>query len=117
MREIIRPRQPTPVPRAGAGVVGLVALRGQILTAFDLGPRLGLDPRDPENTPYGIVLGEDRDQFCLLVDDVGEVGELDPERLVPPPATLDPRLKAIVRAAYRGSERLFLVLSPEGIKP
>ena len=117
VREIIRPRRPTPVPRGGEGVAGLIALRGRILTAFDLGPRLGLDARDPGYTPYGIVLDDERARVCLLVDDVGQVREIDPKRLGAPPADLDPRLEGVVEASYRGPRGLILVLSPEGIKP
>jgi chemotaxis signal transduction protein len=73
---------PTPVPQAPEGVMGLVSLRGQILTAFDAGPRLGLAPRKSADAPYGIVLDGG---FCLLVDEVGDVGEAHADRFEPPP--------------------------------
>ncbi|MHC4407796.1 MAG: chemotaxis protein CheW [Planctomycetota bacterium] len=114
VREVIRPRMPTPVPQAPEGVMGLVSLRGQILTAFDAGPRLGLAPRKSADAPYGIVLDGG---FCLLVDEVGDVGEAHADRFEPPPDDLAPELEGLVESAYRGRRTRFLVLSPLGIKP
>lgn len=113
VREVIRPRAPTPVPHAPEGVVGLVSLRGQILTTIDLGPRLG----DPARTdaPYGIVVELDDTVLCLLADQVGQVGEAKGDRLEPPPASLDPSLCDLVEAAYRAPRTLFLVLRPDAI--
>lgn len=117
VREVIRPRLPTPVPRAPTGVVGLVSLRGQILTAFDLGPSLGLEPRS--EAPFGIVVeveGETASEtICLLTDEVGEVGVADPSCLEPPPANLSPELQVVVEAAYRAPRNLFLVLAPSAV--
>ncbi|MHC4940350.1 MAG: chemotaxis protein CheW [Planctomycetota bacterium] len=113
VREVIRPRMPTPVPQAPEGVVGLVSLRGQILTAFDPGPRLGLEPRTRE-APYGIVIDGG---YCVLVDEVGDVGEAQPDRFEPPPGDLPAELAGVVEASYREHRVRFLVLSSAGIKP
>ena len=113
VREVIRPRAPTPVPHAPEGVVGLVALRGQVLTAVDLGPRLGDDTRT--DAPYGIVVAYGDTVFCLLADQVGQVGEAKDERVEPPPASLDPALCDLVAAAYRAPRTLYLVLRPDAI--
>jgi len=113
VREVIRPRLPTPVPRAPLGVVGLVSLRGQILTAFDLGPSLGLEPR--VEAPYAIVVELGDDMVCLLTDEVGEVGDADPSCLEPPPANLKPELRNVVERAYRTPDNLFLVLNPRAV--
>jgi purine-binding chemotaxis protein CheW len=113
VREVIRPRMPTPVPRAPTGVVGLVSLRGQILTAFDLGPSLGLDPRT--DAPYGVVLEVENETVCLLTDEVGEVGIAAAGCVEPAPANLSAELRMVVEGAYRGPRNLFLVLSPRAV--
>jgi len=117
VQEVLRPQHCTPVPRAPAGVVGLLALRGRIVTAYDLGPRLGLAPRPTADAPYGILLTGDSSHVCLLVDEVGEVGAAAPSRMEPVPAGIDERIRAIVEAAYRGPQSLFLVLSEAAVKP
>ena len=117
VREVMRPRSLTPVPMAPEGVVGLLSVRGRILTAYDIGPRLGLANRGGSRAPYGILIDSEAAPLCLMVDAVGEVGHPSPERLQPPPASLDERVRPYVEAAYQGARNLFLVLSEAAIAP
>ena len=114
VREVIRPGPPSPVPRAPEGVTGLLAHRGQVLTAYDLLPRLGLPPRVRPDAPFGLVLDGD---LCLLADEVGEVTEVDSSRFETPPSALTSGFAHLVESAYRGRHNLFLVLSADGIRP
>jgi len=50
IQEILRHQSMTPVPLAPPAVVGLINLRGQIVTAIDLRRRLGLPPRPEGQT-------------------------------------------------------------------
>ena len=117
VREVMRPRQVTPVPKAPEGVVGLLSVRGRVITAYDLGPRLGLAGRGNAPAPFGILIDSDSAPLCLMVDAIGEVGHPAPERMAPPPASLDARIQPYVEAAYRGPRNLFLVLAREAIVP
>ena len=117
VQAVLRPGRCTPVPCAPEGVVGLLSLRGRIVTAFDLGPRLGLAQRPTPDAPFGILLASESADLCLLVDGLGEVGEAVPNRLEPVPTNIDERVRSMVEAAYRGPRNLFLVLSEEAIKP
>ena len=49
-------REITPVPKAPKYVRGLVNLRGETITVFDLGIRLGLAPRDITEASHNVVL-------------------------------------------------------------
>ena len=117
VQEVLRPQRCTPVPCAPEGVVGLLALRGRIVTAYDLGPRLGLEPRATSEANFGILVASESSALCLLVDELGEVGVAAPARLEPVPAGINERIRPIVEAAYRGPQSLFLVLSEEAVKP
>ena len=77
VQEVLRLSQVTPVPHAPPEVVGVINLRGKIVTLLDTGLILGLGPaaRDRESR---IFLIEDRGEFLgLLVDRVGEVIEVE----------------------------------------
>ncbi len=81
VREINRILDITPVPRAPVYVRGLVNLRGQTLTVFDLGIRLGLAPRAVTEESHNVVLKQQL--VGLLVDSIGNIvqcDELDIER-------------------------------------
>ncbi|MFM2002585.1 MAG: hypothetical protein RI963_2011 [Planctomycetota bacterium] len=120
VQEINRIQQLAPVPLAPPAVRGLINLRGQIVTAIDLRERLGfppLDPatRDPVTRPVNIIIPSDEGPVSFLVDEVGDVIDVDDRDFEPPPATLDPAAKAYTRGVYKLPDRLLLVLEIEPI--
>ena len=86
VREIVRLRPITPVPRVPAAVRGVLSLRGEIVQVIDLRQRLGLPTSGDENPRRRIVVlhGEDGQMTGLLVDRVSEVLRLRDEDLRPP---------------------------------
>jgi len=86
VREIVRMRAITPMPRVPAPVLGVIALRGEVIQVLDLRRRLGLPPAEPTRTTRIVVLhGEDGRVAGLRVDAVTEVLRL-PEDAVRPAA-------------------------------
>lgn len=86
VREIVRLRPITPVPRVPAAVRGVLSLRGEIVQVIDLRLRLGLAPAPVEGQRRRIVVlhGDDGQMTGLLVDRVSEVLRLrDDELRVP----------------------------------
>lgn len=74
VREIIRPRETTPMPRVPDCVIGVVAMRGEIVQVVDLRMRLGLALSAPTRRSRVIVLHGDDDRVTgVLVDAVREV--------------------------------------------
>jgi purine-binding chemotaxis protein CheW len=74
VREIVRVRPITPVPRLPAAVIGVISLRGQVLQVIDLRLRLGL-PGVAGARRARIVVAHDGDGRVagILVDAVEEV--------------------------------------------
>ncbi len=74
VREILRMRTITPVPRVPAVVRGVITLRGQVVEVLDLRRRLGLPEREPDRrTRIVLVQGDDGRASGLVVDKVHEV--------------------------------------------
>jgi purine-binding chemotaxis protein CheW len=74
VREIVRIRPITPVPRTPEDVSGVISLRGQIVQVLDLRRRLGLERVEPGRRSRVIVVhGGDGRVAGLLVDAVTEV--------------------------------------------
>ena len=86
VREIVRLRPITPVPRMPGAVCGVLSLRGEIVQVIDLRLRLGLPPSSAKSPRRRIVVlhGEDGQMAGLLVDRVSEVMRLRDEELRPP---------------------------------
>ncbi len=89
VQEVIRLAPVTPVPYAPAEVMGIVNLRGKIVTIVDLGLRLGF-PKAVAGPDSRIFIIEDRNEFIgLLVDRVDEVVEMEHDQWQPPPANVN----------------------------
>jgi purine-binding chemotaxis protein CheW len=88
IQEVIRLGPVTPVCHASSEVVGIVNLRGRIVTILDPGLRLGL-PKAVPGMESRVFIIEDRSEFIgLLVDRVDEVVEVDAKAWQPPPANV-----------------------------
>lgn len=74
VREIVRLRPITPIPRAPADVCGVISLRGEILQVVDMRRRLSAEPAEPTRRARIVVVqSEDAGVAGLLVDGVREV--------------------------------------------
>ena len=74
VREIVRQRATTPIPRAPADLCGVISLRGEILQVIDLRRRIGAAPAEPTRRARIVVVqAEDSGIAGLLVDGVREV--------------------------------------------
>ncbi len=74
VREIVRMRPITPVPRMPAEIRGVIALRGEVVQVVDLRMRLGLPTPEAGRRTRIIVLHGDDDRVAgILVDAVREV--------------------------------------------
>ena len=74
VREIVRMRPVTPVPRTPEEVRGVISLRGEMIELIDLCRRLGLGSIEPSRRTRIIVIKTDDDEVVgLLVDAVREV--------------------------------------------
>lgn len=113
VQEVIRHQEMTPVPLAPGVVGGLINLRGQIVTALDMRTRLGVAPRESEDLPMNVVVRHEEGVVSLLVDEIGDVVDVDDASFEPPPETLAPQSKALVQGVYKLERQLLLLLNTE----
>lgn len=100
----------TPVPLAPPHVVGLVNLRGQVMPALDVRGRLACPPRTPNAREKLIVLHVKGQLVSMVVDEIGDVVELEPELWQPVPETLPLDQRYYVAGLYPLDGKLVLGL-------
>ena len=84
VREIVRMRPVTPVPRTPEEVRGVISLRGEMIELIDLGRRLGLGPIESSRQTRIIVVKTGDDEVVgLLVDAVKEVMRISNDAIQP----------------------------------
>ena len=116
---VIRALGVTPVPGLPDLFFGVTNLRGEIIAVVDLGRVLSVDRAELGQHSRLIVLGLDRAEFALLVDDTDEVTSIDLGALHAPATILgagrrpylrgvtEDALIAIDAGALLSDERLF----------
>jgi purine-binding chemotaxis protein CheW len=113
VQEVIRYQEMTRVPLAPRMIEGLINLRGQIVTAIDLRRRLELPPRADGQLPMNVVVRSDDGAVSLLVDEIGDVVEIQDDTYERPPETLNGVARELIRGVYKLKERLLLILDTE----
>ncbi len=113
VQEILLYQEMTPVPLAHPVISGLINLRGQVVTAMDLRLRLGLSERDPEQLPMNVIVQTKGDTVSLLVDEIGDVVEVDDSAFEPPPETIKGTIRNLIDGVYKLDGQLLLVVDAE----
>ncbi len=113
VQEVIRYQEMTRVPLSPPVIAGLINLRGQIVTAIDLRHQLELSPRKSGELPMNVVIRRDDGPVSLLVDEIGDVVEVEEQLFEPPPDTLHGQRREFIRGVYKLKERLLLLLDTE----
>lgn len=110
----------TPVPRAPRDIVGLLNLRGRVVTAICLRKRLGLDPivqcqADGRCEMVSVGVEDAGEPYALIVDAVGEVMRLDRSTLETVPVNLDRAWAALASGVHRLEDRLLVILDVSSV--
>jgi purine-binding chemotaxis protein CheW len=113
VQEVIRYQEMTRVPLAPTAIRGLINLRGQIVTAIDLRQRLNMSERSAGQLPMNVVVRTTDGALSLLVDEIGDVIEVDEQTFERPPETMKAIAGDLVRGVHKLPERLLLVLDTE----
>ncbi len=113
VQEVIRSLEMTQVPLAPEVVGGLINLRGQIVTAVDLRRRLELEARAPELRPMNVVVRSADGAVSLLVDEIGDVIEVEESTFEPAPETLRGKVRAMILGVHKLENNLLHVLDTE----
>lgn len=105
----------TTVPLAPPEIVGLLNLRGRVVTAVSLRRRLGLADLEDAGRRMAIGLEHRGESYGLLVDDVGEVLKLDAGDLQPNPVHLDNGWANLSRGVHQLQDRLLIILDVDAV--
>ncbi|MET0594164.1 MAG: chemotaxis protein CheW [Polyangiaceae bacterium] len=117
VQEVLRFCHVTKVPLAPAIVGGLMNLRGDIVTAIDMRPRLGLPPRAANVVPMAVVIRRQGGAVSLLVDRIGDVIEVAKDSLVAVPNTVPRGVRELSRGILPWERDLLLLLDTDRAVP
>jgi purine-binding chemotaxis protein CheW len=113
VQEVIRELPMTPVPLAPSVVAGIMNLRGQLVTALDLRRQLEMEPAKPVLTPMNVVVRSQDGAVSLLVDQIGDVVEVNESSFERTPETLQGKIRTMILGVHKLDTRLLHVLDVE----
>ncbi len=110
IREIIKPREMTDLPRVPDFILGLISLRGIIIPIFDLKRRLHLGLSELTPTSRVIVCQHGDKTIGLLVDSITQVIRVPEKCIEPPPAVLSGLDRDLVEGVGRFQGKMMILL-------
>jgi len=111
VQEIIRLSALTKVHHAPPHVVGIINLRGRIVTILDPAYRLGLPMGPPEPSSRILVLDWQDEHIGLMVSRIQDVMSVEADQLAPPPPNLKQAFGAHLAKVLRLKEQAISVLN------
>lgn len=88
IQEINKHFDVTTVPQAPEYVVGVLNLRGRIVTILDLGKKLGLSQIETNKKNRNIIVRSQDELIGLMVDSISDVVTADQDRIEPAPSNI-----------------------------
>ena len=110
VQEVLRIAEIAPVPGAPDYVVGIINLRGNVVTVIDTRKRFGLYPRELDDSSRIVIIEADDQVIGILVDSVAEVVELRGSEVEAAPTVGNEESSRYIQGvASRNGELLILV--------
>jgi purine-binding chemotaxis protein CheW len=110
VQEINKLMEMTKVPQAPDYMVGILNLRGQIVTIIDLGQKLGLGSVEISNESRNIIINAPGEHVGLLVTKISDVVMADPDRIEPAPANMSGIQGSFFTGVYKTENKLIGIL-------
>lgn len=111
IQEINKLMEMTKVPQAPDYMVGILNLRGQIVTIIDLGQKLGLGNIEISNESRNIIVNAPGEHVGLLVSSISDVVMADPDKIEPAPANMNGIQGTFFTGVYKTENRLIGILN------
>lgn len=110
VQEVLRVTEIAPVPGAPNYVVGIINLRGNVVTVIDTRMRFGLPPREMDDATRIVIIEAEKQTVGIIVDSVSEVVDIYSNEIESAPNVgNDETARYIEGVVSRGEELLILV--------
>ena len=110
VQEVLRHSEIAPVPGAPPYVLGIINLRGNVVTVIDTRHRFGLEPGEVTESTRVVIIEADNHVIGILVDSVAEVVYLRQSEIeTAPNVGNDESAKFIQGVCHKNDELLILI--------
>jgi purine-binding chemotaxis protein CheW len=115
VQEINKLIEMTRVPQAPEYVLGILNLRGEIVTIIDLGKKLGLKSTELNHKTRNIIVSSNGEHIGLMVEQISDVVQAEWEKVEPPPANIGNVQGKYFTGVFKTEDRLIGILDVEKV--
>lgn len=110
VREIIRMKPITEVPRTPVFVKGILSLRGAMIPVVDLKMRLKLGETQISQTTRIVIISDDTRYFGVIVDKINGVVKIREDMIEPTPPTISADVSEFIKGLGKYGEKMVRLL-------
>ena len=115
VQEINKLIEMTRVPQAPEYVLGILNLRGEIVTIVDLGKKLSLKSTDMSDKTRNIIVNSNGEHIGLMVEKISDVVQAKWEKVEAPPANIGGVQGKYFTGVFKTEDRLIGILDVEKV--
>jgi len=115
VQEINKLIEMTRVPQAPEYVLGILNLRGEIVTIIDLGKKLSLKSTEMSDKTRNIIVNSNGEHIGLMVEKISDVVQAEWEKVEAPPANIGGVQGKYFTGVFKTEDRLIGILDVEKV--
>jgi purine-binding chemotaxis protein CheW len=115
VKEVIRVREITRLPKAPSFVKGIINLRGDVIPIIDLRDKFGLPAQEQTADTRVIVVDVEGKLVGMVVDSASQVVRIPADQIDPPPPIVGGLSAEFVRGVGKMEDRLIILLDIDRI--
>jgi purine-binding chemotaxis protein CheW len=110
VQEVLREVEVAPVPGAPDYVLGIINLRGNVVSVIDARTRFGLQPKESDDMSRIIVIEAQQQILGILVDSVAEVVDINPDEIDTAPNVGNAETSKYIDGVVSRGEKLLILV-------
>ena len=110
VQEVLRITEIAPVPGAPSYVLGIINLRGNVVTVIDTRSRFGLPSTETDDSSRIVIIEADKQVVGILVDSVAEVVELNQSEIDSAPNVGNEESSRYIQGVANREDNLLIVV-------
>lgn len=115
IEDVLMPQHYTPIPLSPLAVLGMINLRGRIVTVVSLRRLLAMPDSEPGAQCRHIVFRRGAELYSFIVDGVSDILDLAGNDIRKMPENLSPRWKELSCGVRPAQNELTVILDPDKI--
>jgi purine-binding chemotaxis protein CheW len=115
VKEVIRIREITWLPKAPSFVKGIINLRGDVIPIIDLRDKFGLEAKEATAMTRVIVVEVEGRMIGMVVDSASQVVRIPADQIDPPPPMLGGFSQEFITGVGKLDDKLIILLNTDAI--